>query len=146
MRLKYHARLVRRGSALASTQVLPPSSDRYKPDCFASDFFTSDFFTSMSAYTRLRSGATSTPTRPQSPSGSPFPPRRVHVLPASCERKRPPPGPSIGAYVLHGGRRVCHVPANKSCGAEAHIAKSEMPIPGSKPRTRVQCAPPSTDL
>src|SRR6266436_5821655 len=59
MRLKYHARLVSRGSALASTHVFPPSSDRYRPD-----FFVSDFFTSISAYTRLPSGATATPARP----------------------------------------------------------------------------------
>src|SRR5271166_3711908 len=137
MPMKYQARLVRRESLLANVQVLPPSSERYSPDFLPA---------SIKAYTRWPSGATATPTRPHSPSGRPLPVTCVQVLPLSLERYSPPPGPCSGAYVLHGGRCVFHVPAKSMFGLAMAMARSETPMFGPLSRTRVQVAPPSVDL
>src|ERR1035438_4582170 len=131
--LKYQPRPVNRESPFASTHVFPPSSERYRPDCLPA---------SMSAYTRRPFADTVTPTRPQSPSGSPLPFNCVQFAPASLLRNRPPPGPSKGAYVLHGGRCACHVPANSVPALPAAIARSLAPISGPRSSTCVHVVPP----
>src|ERR1039458_5628346 len=121
IQLKYHPRLGRRASLLARAQVSPPSSERESPDFLPA---------SSNAYTRLPSGATATPTRPQSPSGNPWPVSWVQVAPLSVERYSPPPGPCSGAEVLQGGRCAFQVPANKLFGASVARARSETPMLG----------------
>ena len=50
------------------------------------------------------------PVRPIVPVGRPVF-NSFHVAPPSFDLKIPPPGPFVGAYVNHGGRRGFHSPA-----------------------------------
>src|ERR1700728_3551975 len=89
--------------------------------------------------------ATATPTRPQSPLGSPCAVSCCQLSPPSVDRNSPLPDPPIGAYVLHGGRCASHIAANSTFGASAAIAKSAAPTLDPRSSTLSQVAPPSLD-
>src|SRR6185437_10846926 len=66
---------------------------------------------SITAYTRRGLlGATAMPVRPMPSLGKPVV-SCFHVSPPSVDLKIPPPGPLVGEYVYHGGRRAFHKPA-----------------------------------
>src|SRR6185437_11809916 len=84
---KYQPRCQMRGSPLVFFQVLPASSERYRPPSSASTI----------AY--MRSGAAAEiamPIRPRSFEGNPWPSMWVQVLPPSVDLYKPEPGPFDG--------------------------------------------------
>src|SRR5437667_11839268 len=127
-----------RESVPTSDQLSPPSSERYSPD------FPSR--ASINAYTRrLSDRAIAIPTLPHSPAGNPLPLICFQVRPPSADLYNPLPGPPIGGYVLHGGRRICHSAAKTICGLAGSIVTSTAPVFSSLYKTFCQVAPPSAE-
>src|SRR5436190_23669861 len=83
------------------------------------------------------------PVRPIPAAGRPAVSWR-QVDPPSVDLWIPPPGPLVGAYVNHGGRRVFQSPANTTRGSLGSIATSTAPTFAS-PSTRVHVRPPSRE-
>src|SRR6266542_6012814 len=88
-------------------------------------------------------GAIAMPVRPIPLFGNPAV-SCVHVEPASVDLKIPPPGPLVGAYVNHGGRRVFQSPAYTTRESEGSITTSTAPT-FSSPRILCQLWPPSLE-
>src|SRR6185437_7490714 len=119
---KYQPRPHSAGSDESRVQLSPASSERKKPPSpespspnwraarAAADVSTgtdgSGSRSSITAYTRRGLlGHTAIPL-----AGSPFF-NSFHVSPPSVDLNNPPPGPLVGAYTNHGGRRVFQSPA-----------------------------------
>src|SRR5881296_3266857 len=122
---KYQPRPHSAWSAPTRRQVAPASSERNTPPCPGAGGWVpgtggwglgagdvgSGTRQSTTAYTRRGfDGATAMPVRPIPLAGRPAVSWR-HVDPPSMDLWIPPPGPLVGAYVNHGGRRVFHSPA-----------------------------------
>src|SRR3954468_19881635 len=69
----------------------------------------------------------------------------VHVVPPSVLLKMPPPGPFVGAYVYHGGRRVFHRQAYTTREFVGSITTSTAPTSLFLNRTLRQLRPPSVE-
>src|SRR4051812_44480562 len=76
--------------------------------------------------------------------GSPFV-NCFHVVPPSVDLKIPPPGPLVGAYVYHGGRRVFHNPAYTIFEFVGSITTSTAPTSSFLNRTFCHVLPPSRE-
>src|SRR2546423_11718857 len=121
---KYQPRPHSAWSLLTRRQVAPASSERNTPPCpgggsegrsgacgGGGGALGSGTRQSTTAYTRRGlDGATAIPVRPIPVAGRPAV-SCCHVDPPSIDLWIPPPGPFVGGYVNHGGRRVFQSPA-----------------------------------
>ena len=125
-------------SSVVFFHVAPASSDRYSPPFFS--------FASTITYTRRPwfPGATATPARPHSPSGSPCPMICVHVTPSSTDLYSPLPGPYEVPF-CPGFRMPCHSVAYTTRGFPGSKQRSIAAVTLSLYRTFFQLRPPSVD-
>src|SRR5579884_2301411 len=86
------------------------------------------------------------PMCPRIPPGKPPPVTCVHVFPPSVLLYRPLPGPLLGGYTFHGGRRVCQSDAKITFESDGLSVMSIAPVFSSLYRTLLHVLPPSTDL
>src|SRR5437879_4878993 len=129
-----------------ASQVLPPSSERYRPFLGTA--------ASINAYTTLGlDGATVTATRPHGFAGKPFAAfasNSVHDAPPSVLLKRPEPlgasGPLPPERNVHPCRRKSHIPAAIVSGFFGSIVMAPMDWTGCLSKTGLKVVPPLTDF
>src|SRR5258708_19703585 len=129
---------VMRRSSVVFFQLAPPSSERYKPPFFS--------FASTIKYPRSPRvpGATATPERPQSATGSPCPVIGVHVIPSSDDLYSPLPGPYAVPF-CPGFRMPCHSVAYTTRGFPGSKQRSTAPVSLFLNKTFFHVRPPSPD-
>src|SRR5713226_4398099 len=125
-------------SSVTFFHVAPASSDRNSPPFFS--------FASTITYTRCPwfPGATATPSRPQSPSGSPCPVICVQVIPSSDDLYSPLPGPYAVPF-CPGFRMPCHSVAYTTRGFPGSKQRSTDPVSLFLNKTFFHVRPPSAD-
>src|SRR5438876_2197305 len=157
---KYQPRPHSAWSLLTRRQVAPASSERNTPPCpggggagrpgaggwgLGAGDVGSGTRQSTPAYTRRGfDGATAMPVRPIPSAGRPVV-SWCQVEPPSMDLWIPPPGPLVGAYVNHGGRRVFHSPAYTTRASVGSMTTSTAPTFSSLSRTFCQVRPPSRE-
>src|SRR5258708_22025172 len=129
---------VMRRFSVALFQLAPPSSERYKPPSFS--------FASTIKYTRWPRvpGATATPERHQSATGSPGPVIGTHVKPSPDDLYSPLPGPYAVPF-CPGFRMPCHIVAYTTRGFPGSKQRSTAPVTLSLNKTFFHVRPPSVD-